>query len=147
MTPTTYHSCFISYASKDQTFAEELQTDLRAAGVSCWYAPEDLKIGEETRTAIDTAISANSKLLLILSTESVNSDWVKKEVETAFEKERDSPKTLVLFPIRLDDAVITTNQAWAADIRRMRNIGDFRQWKDPAMYHKALTRLLRDLRT
>jgi hypothetical protein len=37
----------------------------------------------------------------------------------------------VLFPIRLDDAVMQTGQAWAADIRR---IGDLCQWKDREEY-------------
>jgi hypothetical protein len=35
---------------------------------------------------------------------------------------------------------------WAADIRRMRHIGDFQQWKDHDAYQKALQRLLRDLK-
>ena len=140
-----FHSCFISYASKDDSFARQLHSDLTAGGVDCWFAPEDLKIGDDTRSALDEAILKKAKLLLILSQHSVNSAWVRKEVETAFERERLSPKTLVLFPIRIDDAVMKTSEAWAADIRRMRHIGDFRRWKDLKMYSKALDRLLRDL--
>jgi hypothetical protein len=52
----------------------------------------------------------------------------------------------VLFPIRLDDAVMETKIGWAADIKRSRHIGDFRNWKDHDAYQKALARLLRDLR-
>jgi hypothetical protein len=81
----------------------------------------------------------------ILSEHSVNSIWVEKEVETAFEKERQQNRT-VLFPIRLDDAVMETEQAWAADIRRTRHIGDFRDWKSHTSYKKSFDRLLRDLR-
>jgi hypothetical protein len=36
----------------------------------------------------------------------------------------------VFSPIRLDEAVMETDQAWAASLRRMRHIGDFRAWKD-----------------
>src|SRR5437764_14039203 len=82
--------------------------------------------------------------MVLLSTNSVSSPWVEKEVETAFEKERDEKRT-VLFPIRLDDAVMQTGEAWAADIRRTRHIGDFRDWKNHDSYMKAL-RLLRDLK-
>jgi hypothetical protein len=53
----------------------------------------------------------------------------------------------MLFPIRLDDAVMSTKQAWAADIRRMRHIGDFKGWKNRGAYKEAFGRLLRDLRT
>ena len=54
-------------------------------------------------------------------------------------------KRLVLFPIRVDDAVMDAKQAWASDIRRKRHIGDFRAWRDHNSYQKALARLLRDL--
>ena len=60
-------------------------------------------------------------------------------------KERKQNK-LVLFPIRLDDAVMETDQAWAASLRRMRHIGDFRAWKDHDQYQKSFERLMRDLK-
>ena len=75
---------------------------------------------------------------------SVNSTWVEKEVETAFEKERESKET-VLFPIRLDDSVMAMKKGWPADIRLTRHIGDFTKWKDHDSYQKAFKRLLRDL--
>ena len=140
-----FYSCFISYSSKDQEFADRLHADLQNKGVRCWFAPEDLKIGARTRPAIDEAIRVRDKLLLILSEKSIASDWVEKEVETAFEEESRRKET-VLFPIRLDSTVMDTNEAWAADIRRTRNIGDFRQWKDHDAYQKAFDRLLRDLK-
>jgi Pentapeptide repeats (8 copies)/TIR domain len=36
-----FYSCFISYSSKDQEFAERLHADLQAKGVRCWFAPEE----------------------------------------------------------------------------------------------------------
>jgi hypothetical protein len=140
-----YYSCFISYSSKNQDFAERLHNDLQAKGVRCWFAPEDLKIGDKFRTRIDEAIRLHDKLLLILSEHSINSDWVEKEVETAFEKERQQKRT-VLFPVRLDDVIWGTDQAWAADIRRTRHIGGFANWQDHDAYQKAFERLLRDLK-
>ncbi len=140
-------SCFISYSSNDQEFAERLYTDLRASGVPCWFAPEDLRIGEPFRDKIDESIKLQDKLLIILSDHSVQSPWVASEVESAFEREHRHPGRLVLFPIRLDDAVMNTNQAWSAEIRRRRHIGDFSGWKDQDCYLKALKRLLRDLKS
>ena len=144
--PIEFYSCFISYSSKDDDFAQRLYADLQAKNVRCWFAPEDLKIGEKFRMRIDEAIRIHDKLLLVLSGSSVRSAWVEKEVETAFEKERRQDNKPVLFPIRLDDAVMKTDQAWAADIRRTRHIGDFRTWKDHDAYQKAFARLLRDLK-
>ena len=85
------------------------------------------------------------KLLVILSKASVNSEWVGDEVEAALEEESKSNR-LILFPIRLDSAVMDTRLDWAAKIRRRRHIGDFSGWEDPEKYDKALTRLLRDLK-
>jgi len=38
-------------------------------------------------------------------------------------------------------------QPWAADLRRQRHIGDFREWKNHDAYEKAFKRLLRDLKS
>jgi len=139
------YSCFISYSSKNQALAERLYADLQNNGVRCWLATEDLKIGEKTRSAIDEAIRTHEKLLLILSKHSVESQWVEQEVEGALEKERKQNRT-ILFPIRIDDAVMKAEAGWAAYIKRTRNIGDFRKWKDHDRYRKDLDRLLRDLK-
>jgi hypothetical protein len=140
-----FYTCFISYSNKDQAFTERLYADLQSKGVRCWYAPEDLPIGEKLRIGIDDSIRKHDKLLLVLSKHSVESQWVEKEVETAFEQER-LQNRMVLFPIRLDDTIMRIETGWAADIRRTRNIGDFRSWKKHDKYKKVFDRLLRDLK-
>ena len=144
--PIEFYSCFISHSSKDAALAERLHADLQAKGVRCWFAPEDLKTGDKFRFKIDEAVRLHDKLLLLLSKNSVASDWVEKEVETAFEKERKEKRT-VLFPIRLDRAVMKIPDGWPADIRRTRHIGDFTHWKNQDAYQKAFERLLRDLKS
>ncbi len=166
--PFDFYSCFISYSSKDDQFAQRLHADLQQKGVRCWFAPEDLKIGDKFRTRIDESIRVYDKLMVILSENSIRSPWVEDEVEAALEKERQkpglgirdtrhgqgaaalekerTPGNTVLFPIRLDDAAMETDQAWAASLRRTRHIGDFRAWKDHDEYQKSFERLLRDLK-
>jgi hypothetical protein len=94
---------------------------------------------------IEESIRLYDKVMVILSVNSIRSSWVEEEVEAALEKERKQNK-LVLFPIRLDDVVMETNEAWAASLRRARHIGDFRAWKDHDPYQKSFERLLRDLK-
>jgi hypothetical protein len=142
--PIEYYSCFISYSSKDQLFADLLYSQLKTKGARVWLATEDLKIGDRFRSRIDEAIRLYDKLLLVLSENSIKSPWVEAEVEAALEKERRQKRT-VLFPISLDPAVMEASEAWAAAIRRMRHIGDFQMWKDHEEFQKALARLLRDL--
>ena len=104
-----------------------------------------MKIGDEFRSRIDTSIYLHDRLLLILSEHSIKSRWVQKEVETAFEKEARENR-LVLFPLRLDGAVIDMTVGWAADIRRQRHIGDLTRWREYDAYQQAFDRLLRDLK-
>jgi hypothetical protein len=143
--PIEYYTCFISYSSKDQDFAERLYADLQNKGVRCWYAPEDMKIGDKIRPRIDESIRLYDKLLLVLSEHSICSQWVEHEVEMALAKERTKKQT-VLFPVRLDKAIIEMNQnGWPSEVRHTRHIGDFERWKDHDSYQKSFQRLLRDL--
>ena len=139
-----FYSCFISYSSKDEAFAERLHADLQDNGVRCWFAPHDLPIGEKILDGIDQAIRLRDKVVLILSKDAVASDWVEDEVSTAFEEERRRKETM-LFPIRLDDAVMGTSEAWASKLRA-RNIGDFTKWQDHDAYRATFERVMRDLR-
>lgn len=143
--PIQFYSCFISYSSKDQGFAERLHADLQANGVRVWFAPHDMRIGARIRPTIDESIRVYDKLLLVLSESSVNSQWVEQEVETALAKERESGRE-VLFPVRLDDTVMEIKAGWPALLKNTRNIGDFTRWKDHDSYQKAFDRLLRDLK-
>ncbi len=143
--PIDYYTCFISYSSRDQEFADRLYTDLQSKGVRCWFAPEDMKTGDKIRQRIDESIRQYDKLLLVLSQHSIASSWVEFEVEAALAKE-DEKHALVLFPVRLDDAVMQCTTSWAAHIKRMRHITNFTGWKHHYDYQKALTRLFRDLK-
>jgi hypothetical protein len=143
--PIQLYSCFISHSSGDRRFCERLHADLQAAGVRCWFAPEDLKVGDKFRDEIENAIRVHDKLLLVLSDHSVNSSWVETEVESALERERREGR-LMLFPVRVDGAVMDAGKAWAADVRRHRHIADFTDWKNYDAYQRAFQRLLRDLR-
>jgi hypothetical protein len=140
-----YYSCFISYSSKDQDFADRIHADLQNQGVRCWFAPHDMRIGGKILDEIDAAIRLRDKVLLILSDHSLKSDWVEDEVSKAFEEERKRGQ-IVLFPLRIDDAVMDTNEAWAAKLRAQRHIGDFRRWKDHDGYKTSFERVLRDLK-
>jgi hypothetical protein len=63
----------------------------------------------------------------------------------AIEKEHNNLEKTVLFPIRIDEAIMETSIPWAASFRRSRHILDFTQWKEPEQYQKALEKLLKDL--
>jgi uncharacterized protein YjbI with pentapeptide repeats len=144
--PVQFYSCFISHTNKDKEFAHRLYTDLQGSGVRCWYAPKDLKIGDRFQQVIETSIRVHDKLLIVLSENALESPWVGREVQAARERE-DRDKKLVLFPVRLDDAIMDASESWAADLRRTRHIGDFSRWKDHDFYRASFEQLLHDLTT
>jgi uncharacterized protein YjbI with pentapeptide repeats len=109
-----FYSCFISYSTKDQDFADRLRADLQARGVRCWFAPHDIQAGRKLHEQIDEAIKIYDKLLLILSDASMNSNWVKTEIANARAKEK-KRKRQMLFPdqrgdVRSDQEVETVRR-------------------------------------
>jgi hypothetical protein len=104
--PIEFYSCFITYSSKDQEFAAWLHADLRAKNLRCWFAPEDLKIGDRFQERIEESIRLFDKSMIVLSEASVQSRWVERKVNAARERE-DRENRTVLFPIRIDDACTT----------------------------------------
>ena len=141
----SHQSCFISHSGKDLEFAEKLYSDLQNKGVRCWFASEDMKIGKKTWDSIYHYIRMRDIILLILSEDSISSDWVEDEVNAALAEENKSKKPIFL-PIRVDSAVLDSDLAWAEYINKTRNICDFSNWKDHDAYHQALESLLDDIR-
>lgn len=81
--PIDFYSCFISYSTEDQPFADRLYSDLQSKGIRCWFAPHDMQSGRKIHEQIDEAIRLHDKLLLILSSGSMASEWVKTEIAKA----------------------------------------------------------------
>jgi hypothetical protein len=154
MNPIDFYSCFISYSTKDDDFARRIHNDLQASGVRCWFAPHDIQGGKKVLHQIEEAIRVYDKLLLILSPDSMNSNWVEQEIINAIQKEKQQQKQ-VLFPIsivpfeqikkwkRFDS---DSGRDLAREIREY-HIPDFSRWgSDQAAYKTAFERLLKDLK-
>lgn len=147
-----FYSCFISYSNKDQEFADHLYADLQSKGVRCWFAPHDIRAGKKMHEQIDEAIRMYERLLLILSPNSMHSEWVKTEIRRARKREIVEKKR-VLFPVRLvsfqairDWELFDADEGkdLAVDIREY-FIPDFSNWRRHDAYGKALSGLVRDL--
>jgi hypothetical protein len=149
-----FYSCFISYSTKDQEFADRLHADLQNKGVRCWFAPHDVQGGKKLHEQIDEAIRRYERLSLILSPNSMNSAWVETEIRNARNRELAEGKR-VLFPVRLTpwDEIrkwklfnADEGRDLATEIREY-YIPDFSEWKNHDLYQTEFEKLLRDLRT
>ena len=137
-------SCFISYSRTDKDFAAHLHDDLQKVGIGCWLDAKEIRAADSISDQINRAIQAHDKVLIVLSRSSIRSSWVNEEIRKASDLERARDST-VLFLIRLDDAVFTTERT--ADLARLKNrtIIDFRGWHDKSQYQRAFSQLVRDL--
>lgn len=70
------------------------------SGVRVWCDVHDMGWGRELKGQIDRAIDVHDRLLLVLSDNSMNSQWVRGEIRRARQRERET-KRRILFPISL----------------------------------------------
>jgi uncharacterized protein YjbI with pentapeptide repeats len=149
-----FYSCFISYSTRDQEFADRLYADLQNKGVRCWFSPHDIKGGRKMHEQIDEAIRMHERLLLILSTDSMKSPWVRTEIRKARKREI-GEKRRVLFPVSLVPFTdICTWECFYADegidlAEEIREyyVPDFTSWtKDHDSYLSEFQKLLNGLK-
>ncbi|HVG17713.1 MAG TPA: toll/interleukin-1 receptor domain-containing protein [Blastocatellia bacterium] len=148
-----FYSCFISYSTKDEEFSRRLYSRMRDEKLRVWFAPEDIKGGEKIHEQIERAIQIHDRLLIVLSEDSLQSEWVMTEIRKARKAERKENRRK-LFPIRLVD--FETIQEWECfDADSGKDLGvevreyfipDFTNWKDHDAFEMAFAKLLRDLR-
>ena len=154
-----FYSCFLSHAQPDSDFADRLRTDLISKGVSCWHYRYDMRAGRFWRAQINEAIKLHDKLVLICSEQSLLRRNVVDEIIAAMERERET-NSQKLFPIRLDDFILSDDMLRLADkkmdacewredwVRHVRayHIPDLRNWKEHDTYQTEFRRLLDGLK-
>jgi hypothetical protein len=75
---------FISYAHKDRRFVEETLTPLLdREGIQCWYSDRDILPPHPFDAIIRDNLDLCDWFLVVLSSNSVESEWVKSEVAWA----------------------------------------------------------------
>jgi len=80
---------FISHSSKDDPFVEELRGALESLGLLIWVDSRNLRGGAKLKPEIDEAIEQARQVIVVLSRDTVESPWVRKEVQRALEVERE----------------------------------------------------------
>ena len=96
---------FISYSHKDKDFVDKLALILIDKRIKVFIDRWEMKLGDSITNKIQDAISDASYLMVVLSKNSVDSDWCKREITTALMLELEK-KRVVLLPILLEDCEI-----------------------------------------
>jgi hypothetical protein len=74
---------FVSYSTSDKTIADAVVATLERAQIRCWYAPRDIRPGKDYGEAIVDGIRECRLVVVIVSSHSIASPQVLREVERA----------------------------------------------------------------
>jgi streptogramin lyase len=86
---------FISYAREDKAAAENVAAVLTAAGLPVWW-DEEIPLGKSFEQVIEERLADASSVVVLWSTASIRSAWVRAEAREALERD-------LLFSVMLED--------------------------------------------
>lgn len=135
---------FISYSHLDHAFIDKIEYHLNNKGIRFWRDIHNMRSGRMERQ-IDQAIHQNPNVLLVLSENSIKSDWVEHEVRTARDLEKELGRD-TLCPVALDDS--WKSSRWPKRIMEQvmeYNILDFSEWNDDIKFEKQFRKLIEGL--
>lgn len=87
---------FLSHSSKDKPAIRQLATDLTAAGITVWLDEQRIRVGDSIPDRISQGLAESDYFLIALTDNSVQSEWVKKELNSALMDEISRRKVRVL---------------------------------------------------
>lgn len=95
---------FISHSTRDDAFVRELREALDLHGLPGWIDSRELRGGDPLWAEIEKAINASSGYAVVVSTDSLQSRWVGKELWHALElrKQRGGNASYPVVPLSLD---------------------------------------------
>lgn len=79
---------FISHASKDDAFVKDLREALESHQLSVWVDSRNLRGGSKLAPEISQAIEQARQTIVVLSPHTINSPWVRKEIQQALAVEQ-----------------------------------------------------------
>lgn len=79
---------FISHAASDHALAREFARKLSREGLDVWDQDEEVLPGDNWASKMGEALAKSDVILVLLSPDSVESTWVRHEIEYAISSER-----------------------------------------------------------
>ncbi len=87
---------FISYSSMDSSLVLDFVNNLERSGISYFLDKIDIGWGQEIIERVSDGIERSRYVVLFVSEKSIESNWVKKEVHLAMQKEIESGSNVIL---------------------------------------------------
>jgi len=102
---------FISHSSQDAEFASELRTQLESFGLKTWVDCRELIAGQKLAPEIEQAINDTSHFIAVISPQTINSKWVRKEIKHALARQQHD-KAFAVIPLLLPGIKIDALEFW-----------------------------------
>jgi len=96
---------FISYNNADKLFAETLAMNLVQNKHRVWIDKWELSAGDSLIDRIEEAVEGADAILVLLSNNSIESAWCRKELKSGLIRELEERQVIVI-PILLDDCEV-----------------------------------------
>jgi hypothetical protein len=96
---------FISHASQDKVFVDQLVSDLATHSIPVWYDKLDVRLGDSIPGKINSGISEAKYFLIVLSPAAIKSKWVQEELNAALMRQIASAGTF-LIPVLVQDCAV-----------------------------------------
>ena len=89
---------FLSHSNEDREFVDKLAVKLRRHGIPLWYSQTNIVGAQQWHDEIGAALQRCDWFAVVLSPQSVESMWVKRELLKALEQRRFQDKIIpILF--------------------------------------------------
>jgi hypothetical protein len=125
---------FLSHSHADKPFARKLAASLRAAGHGVWIDEAEINIGDSLIEKIREGIDQVDYVAAVLSSSSIASPWVTRELDIASNREIEEGRVVVL-PLLVENVELP-------GFLKGKFYGDF---SDESQYETTLDLLLRKL--
>ena len=88
MSVTLPTEVFLSHSSLDRQFATDLAVTVRRHGIPVWYSQTNIVGAQQWQDEIGAALQRRDWFVVVLSPNSANSMWVKRELSFALNQNR-----------------------------------------------------------
>lgn len=93
---------FISYSHKNKDFVDKLAANLVKHKTHVWVDSWELNVGDSIIDKVQEALQESSALIIVISNDSMESEWCKKELSSGFLRELEEKRVVVL-PLLLEN--------------------------------------------
>ncbi|MFP1739615.1 toll/interleukin-1 receptor domain-containing protein [Lonsdalea quercina] len=89
------HDSFISYATEDNDFVSDVAYGLKSNGLSVWFAPMSLKVGDRLLDSIEKGLNESRTGILVLSPSYLSKSWTSYEMDILIRKNIECNKKIL----------------------------------------------------